>query len=71
MIRNIHDEINHRYVEDTRKEMKKRKIIYRGYVNDTKYVLLDVLLVYEKIKIILKEILQKQLYLIILKIVMF
>ena len=41
LIRNIHDEINHRCVEDTRKEMKKRKIIYRGYgyVNDINNIL--------------------------------
>ena len=39
LIRNIHGEINHRCAEDTRKEMKKRKIIYRGYANDIKYVL--------------------------------
>ena len=26
-------------LEDTRKEIKKRKIIYKGYVNDIKYVL--------------------------------
>ena len=49
IIRNIHDEINHRCSKDTKNEMKKRKIIYRGYVNNIKYILsIDVLLIYIK-----------------------
>ena len=38
LIRNIHENINHRNWEDTRKEFKKQKYYYRGYINDIKYI---------------------------------
>ena len=56
LIRNIHDEINHRWAEDTRKEMKKRKIIYRGLSMILNMYYLDVLLVYKRIKMIKRNI---------------
>ena len=38
LIRNIHENNNHRNWEDTRKEFKKQKYYYRGYINDIKYI---------------------------------
>ena len=38
LIRNIHENNNHRNWEDTRKEFKKQKYYYRGYINDFKYI---------------------------------
>ena len=39
LIKKIHEENNHRNWEDTRKEFKKLRYYYRGYINDIKYVI--------------------------------
>ena len=39
LIREIHIKNNHRNWEDTRKEFKKLRYYYRGYINDIKYII--------------------------------
>ena len=39
LIKKIHVQKNHRNWEDTRKEMKKLRYYYKGYVNDIKYII--------------------------------
>ena len=39
LIKKIHEENNHRNWEDTRKEFKKQRYYYRGYINGIKYII--------------------------------
>ena len=39
LIRDIHIKNNHRNWEDTRKEFKKLRYYYRGYINDIRYII--------------------------------
>ena len=48
LIKNIHEQNNHRNWEDTRKEFKKLKYYYRGYINDIKYIISKCSACYQK-----------------------
>ena len=48
LIKQIHQNINHRNWEDTRKEFKKQRYYYRGYINDIKYIISNSPTCYQK-----------------------